>query len=304
MSVLSDLQSLMARTGYTQKRVAAQTKVSDSVISQYLKGTYPGNIEKVESAIRNFISREEEKERKRTVRAEFVRTRLANKCLARMRDVHLDGDIGVLSGSAGAGKSMVMKHYASLFNDVILIEADPGYTTKVLLQELCERLGVNKSGNIHELSENCINALRGTGWVVLIDEAELLPYRALEALRRIHDRSGSGVVLAGMPRLLLNLKGRRGEYAQLYSRVGIAIDLDAEQKKTEHEDFNSIITSLLPEDVDYSQIPGLFDAFRKQSKGNYRRLFKLARGVVRASGIGDQGISPALVEEYSGMLIH
>ncbi|EBZ6410378.1 ATPase, partial [Salmonella enterica subsp. enterica serovar Kottbus] len=40
------------------------------------------------------------------------------------------------------------------------------------------------------------------------------------------------------------------------------------------------------------------------SKGNYRRLFKLARGVVRASVIGDQGISVALIERYAEMLIH
>ncbi|HBE9082333.1 AAA family ATPase [Serratia fonticola] len=304
MSVLADLQRLMARNSYSQKQVADQTKLSTTTISQYLNGTYPGNIEKVEAAITNLISREDEKSRNRKVRAEFVKTRLASKCLARIRDVHLDGDIGVIYGSAGMGKSMVMQQYANMFKDVILIEADPGYTTKVLLQELCDRLGVNKRGNIHELSENCISALQGTGWVVLIDEAELLPYRALEVLRRIHDRSGSGVVLAGMPRLLLNLKGRRGEYAQLYSRVGIAIDLDTEQKKTESEDFDNILTSLLPNDEDYTRVNGLFEAFRKHYKGNYRRLFKLARGVVRASSIGDQGISPALVEEYSGMLIH
>ncbi|USS96016.1 AAA family ATPase [Serratia symbiotica] len=108
---------------------------------------------------------------------------------------------------------MVLRQYASSYKDVILIEADLGYTTKVLLQELCDSLGVNKRGNIHDLTENSITALHDTGWLVLIDEAELLPYRALEAMRRIHDRAGAGVVLAGMPRLLLNLKGRRGEYA-------------------------------------------------------------------------------------------
>ncbi|MGL9773085.1 MAG: hypothetical protein ACR5LG_01690 [Sodalis sp. (in: enterobacteria)] len=40
--------------------------------------------------------------------------------------------------------------------DVILIEADPGYTAKVLLQALCARLGLLKTGNIHELVEECV----------------------------------------------------------------------------------------------------------------------------------------------------
>lgn len=307
MNVIENLNRLMARKRYTQSKIAVKTGLSAATISQYLKGTYTGNIDNVEAAINNFITREEDKEKNREVKATFVKTQLASKCMTLLRNTHLDADIGVIYGSAGLGKTMALRQYANSYKDVILIEADPGYTTKVLLQELCDRLGVNKRGNIHELSENCITALHDTGWVVLIDEAELLPYRALEAMRRIHDRSGAGVVLAGMPRLLLNLKGRRGEYAQLYSRVGMALDLDKEKAKHERADFDRILSSLLPADDDESNIdthPGLADAFYKASKGNYRRLFKLARGVVRASGIGDQGISVALVEEYSSMLIN
>lgn len=304
MNIKDELKRLMARKGYTQNKVSEIIGFNASVLSQYLKGVYPGNIENVEASIINLINREEEKERNRTVRVGFVKTRLASKCQRLLRDTHIDGDMGLIYGAAGVGKTMALREYAAAFKDVILIEADPGYTTKVLLQELCERLSVNKRGNIHELSENCIGALRGTGWVVIIDEAELLPYRALEVIRRIHDRSGAGVVLAGMPRLLLNLKGRQNEYAQLYSRIGMYIDMDDDKKKTERADFDLILASLLPDDEDYSQVKGLFDAFYRNSKGNYRRLFKLARGVVRASCIGDQGVTVALVEEYSTMLIH
>ncbi len=85
-----------------------------------------------------------------------------------------------------------------------------------------------------------------------------------------------------MPRLLLNLKGRRGEYAQLYSRVGMAIVLDREKAKHERTDFDRILESLLSTSDDEINIkipPELADAFYKSLKGNYRRLFKLARGV-------------------------
>ncbi|RAP69617.1 hypothetical protein ACZ87_03593, partial [Candidatus Erwinia dacicola] len=40
------------------------------------------------------------------------------------------------------------------------------------------------------------------------------------------------------------------------------------------------------------------------STGNYRRMFKLARGVVHASAIGNQGISVKLIETYAQLLIH
>ncbi|MGL9772859.1 MAG: hypothetical protein ACR5LG_00090 [Sodalis sp. (in: enterobacteria)] len=143
-------------------------------------------------------------------------------------------------------------------------------------------------------------------WLVLVDEAELLPYRALEVLRRIHDRSGAAIVLAGMPRLLLNLKGSRGEYAQLYSRVGMALDLASRRKESEAEDFSAILGSLLSnnEVSDNPLALKIASVFRKHSRGNYRRLFKLARGVARTSAIGNQGMSVTLIDRYAEMLIH
>ncbi|EOS95507.1 AAA family ATPase [Erwinia tracheiphila] len=306
MNVKEKLIHLLEGTGYTQKRVATKTGLSTAVISQYLKGVYNGNISNVESAIADFISREEERARRREVKESFVQTTLSGLGLGLISNTHMDGDIGVIHGPAGMGKSIILKRYVATNKGAILIEADPGYTAKVLLQELCARLGVKKTGNIDELSEECIQALTGTGWVVLVDEAELLPYRALKVLRRIHDRSGVAIVLAGMPRLLINLKGSRGEFAQLYSRVGMALDLEAHNGKSEVEDFNTILASLLPDegDGDVISVPGVAEAFLKYSKGNYRRMFKLARCVVRASAIGNQGISVKLIETYAQLLIH
>lgn len=306
MNIKEKIIQLLEGRGYTQKKVATKTGLSTAVISQYLKGTYNGNISNVEATLADFISREESRAKRREVKEVFVQTQLAAMMLDLIDHAHMDGDIGVIHGPAGTGKSMILRQYAATNKGVILIEADPGYTAKVLLQELCVRLGVNHTGNIHDLSEECIQALSGTGWVVLVDEAELLPYRALEVLRRIHDRSRVAVVLAGMPRLLINLKGARGEFAQLYGRVGMALDIEIYKRKTEVEDFNAILASLLPSDgeQDYTSIPGLAEAFMKHSKGNYRRMFKLARGVVRASSIRDQGLSVGLVERYAQMLIH
>lgn len=303
MNIKEKLIQLLERSGYTKKKVATKTGLSTAVISQYLKGNYNGSIANVEGLLADFISREEERAKRREVKESFVSTQLAGLMLGLIGNTHMDGDIGVIHGPAGMGKSMALKQYVATNKGAILIEADPGYTAKVLLQELCGRLGVKKNANIHELSEECIQALTGTGWVVLVDEAELLPYRALEVLRRIHDRSGVAIVLAGMPRLLINLKGSRGEYAQLYSRVGMALDLEAHKVKSEVDDFNTILSSLLPDDggVIGTEVS---EAFFKYSKGNYRRMFKLARGVVRASAINNQGISVKLIESYAQMLIH
>ncbi|MEN3257890.1 AAA family ATPase [Sodalis endosymbiont of Spalangia cameroni] len=309
MTTRERIFQLMERSGYTQRKVADKTGLSGATISQYLKGVYNGNIDNVEGTLRDFLDRETERAHRRDIKVHFVPTHLARVALDLISATHDFGDIGVIYGPAGMGKSMVLKEYVranSANKGVILIEADPGYTAKVLLQALCARLGLRKTGNIHELVEECVQGLRDKNWLVLVDEAELLPYRALEVLRRIHDRSGVAIVLAGMPRLLLNLKGSRGEYAQLYSRVGMALDLESRKKESEAEDFSAILGSLLSngEATGEPLAPEIAAAFRKHSRGNYRRLFKLARGVARTSAIGNQGMSVTLIDRYAEMLIH
>lgn len=127
----------------------------------------------------------------------------------------------------------------------------------------------------------------------MIDEAELLSTRSLEFIRRIHDLTGVGVVLAGMPRLLVNLKGKNNELAQLYSRVGFACDLG---NALSEEDLGLLAESALGTNE--------FNApLIKACKGNARRLSKLMRGVVRSSEINQTPISKDLVEQYSKMLI-
>ncbi|ELX1807839.1 AAA family ATPase, partial [Escherichia coli] len=244
------------------------------VINQYLQGKYQGDIADIEERISAFVSREREKENNRRVKANFVATNMAAKGLEVLAYAHLECEICVLYGAAGLGKTMILREYAARNRDAVLIEADPGYTARTLLEELCRQLGVKVRGNIHELIDACARELRDSGRLLMVDEAELLPYRALEVLRRLHDKAGIGIVLAGMPRLLINLKGRRGEFAQLYSRVALALNLG---DTLSQEDFNQIATELMPEAVE----PEISEALYTRSLGNARRLFKLARGVYR-----------------------
>ncbi|KAA5957782.1 MULTISPECIES: AAA family ATPase [unclassified Pantoea] len=302
MSIKENVIQFMEGSGYTQKQVAAKSNLSTATVSQYLSGTYKGNISTIEAKLRDFLFREA---KRLHGDVEFVPTTLAKTVLEIIDITHSDCDIGVIYGAAGIGKSMALREYALRDSAAILIEADPGYTAKVLLQELCIKLRVKKtSGTIHELSERCIEALQGTGWIVMIDEAELLPYRALEVMRRIQDCAHCGLLLAGMPRLLLNLMGSRGEYEQLYSRVSLALDLDDMKQLSEESDFNDILTNILKGGLpDYVLTDEVLAAFRKESGGNYRRMYKLARSVIRASKTRNLPVSPLVIEKYGKMLI-
>ncbi len=295
--MIAQLNELMTLRKWSQTQVARAIGKSPAVISLYLKGKYDGDVASLESDIAALINREAEKAKSQKLAVSFIRTYTASKCLEVIKMAHMDGDINVIYGDAGMGKTMVMRQYASENRTAILLEADPGYTARVVLEELCNKLGLNRRGNMHELSDAIVNALRDSGRILLIDEAENLPHRALEVIRRIHDKSGIGVVLAGMPRLIVNLKGKRGEFKQLYSRVGFALALG---EVLPREDIDAIATSVLSD----AQDPTVGDALFNASRGNARRLFKLLRGVHRYSLLNNAPVDAGAVRHFSEMLIN
>lgn len=297
MSQVTELTEYMSLKGYTQNYIARAIGKSTAVINQYLQGKYNGDVKSIDSLVQSYLQREQDKARQQRITASFVSTVTARRGTEVIRMAHLDCDINVICGDAGMGKTMMLREYASTNRDAVLIEADPGYTARVVLEELCQRLGLSKRGNMHELSEACISNLKDSGRLIIVDEAENLPYRALETLRRIHDKAGIGIVLAGMPRLILNLKGKRGEYKQLYSRVGFALHLG---DTLPQEDITTIARHMM----EGAETPEISDALYKACKGNARRLFKLVRGVSRGSLINGESVTPAAVRKFSEMLIH
>ena len=126
---------------------------------------------------------------------------------------------------AGLGKTYAVKMYALEHRDVILIETDFGYTPKVLFTEIHKKIGFDGKGDLHSMLIDIVNKLKNSGRLIIVDEAENLPYRALELLRRIYDKAKVGILLVGLPKLLTNLKGNKGQYKQLYSRVGVVAEL-------------------------------------------------------------------------------
>lgn len=297
MTIKEQLAELMERKGLTQTQVSRAVGKSPAVINQYLQGKYNGDVDGVNHIVADFIERIREKDKLKRIEARFVSTSTSRKTLEIIRLAHVDAEINVIYGEAGLGKTMALKAYAADNSTAILIEADPSYTARVLLEEICSRLNLSTRGNMHELFELCVNKLRDSGYLLMIDEGELLPHRALEVLRRIHDKSGIGIVLAGMPRLILNLKGKRGEFVQLYSRVGFALNIG---NALPQDDTDAIAESLIPD----AFTPDMGAVLYKESKGNARRLFKLLRGVVRTSHINDRAVNIATVRQFAEMLIN
>lgn len=289
-----ELRALMDSKGYQQKQVAQLLGVSVTTVSLYLKGEYNGNVAEMDRKVSELIERDKAKVVEAKYNAAFVPTLAARRGMEVMAFAHVEGEINVIYGSAGLGKTQMLKEYARRNSSAVLIEVDPSCTPKVLLRKIAEAVGANARGVNNELLDSIVSKLKGSERLLMIDEAELLSTRSLEFIRRIHDLTGVGVVLAGMPRLLINLKGKNNELAQLYSRVGFACDLG---NALSEEDLGLLAESALGTSE--------FNApLIKACNGNARRLSKLMRGVVRSSEINQTPINAEMIAQYAGMLIH
>jgi len=290
--LISNLKTIMETQDSSQNDLSRALGISAAALSQWMAGKYKGSVAKIEDAVKAFIEREREKTKTPKKSIPFVMTSISKKIFELARVCHLEGEIGVCYGEAGIGKTVTAKEYLSRNSDVIFIEADLGYTAKVLFIEIHKKLGLIGRGLIHEMFDQVVDKLKGSGRLIVIDEAEHLPYRALELLRRVYDKAGVGIVLLGMPRLIHNLRGKRGEYAQLYSRVGLAGKLD----QLKMQDTELIVNAM---NLDTK----LSSAYHTECHGNTRILSKLLARSIRLARINDCPLNADVIKTAAEMLI-
>ena len=291
MDIRAELRDLMEKNSYSTAYISTATGLAKSTISMWLNGTYNGKNDKVTDAINNFIQRE----RERTVENDlpFVNISIVKYISEIARLCHTQGKIGVCVGRASLGKTVAVKKYTQEFLDSILIESDAGYTAKSLLKEIHRRLGLSGKGSVYDLMGEVVRKLNQSGRLLIIDEAENLPYRALEITRRIHDKTGVGVLLIGRGILLENLKGYNNQYDQLYSRVK----------------YTKIIDSLLIQDVikileTIEQNTELAETYLQYSGGNTRRLEHLiSHSISIAKFNGKAEVDNAVIKQTSKLLM-
>ncbi len=295
MSKAQDLQNYITEHGISQGAVARGIGKSAAVVSQYLQNKYNGDVEAIDVLVEGWLLNQRERANDSFNQLSYTYTATARRIEEVIRLAHVEGETVVLYGQAGLGKTSALAAYIKKNPDAILVDSDPSFTAKVLLSNLANKVGAESRGSLHVLIEGLISRLKNSGRVILVDEAENLPLRALECLRRIHDKTGIGLVLAGMPRLLVNLRGSNGELKQLYSRVAFRLDLGEKMPDAELED---IINQSLA-NIDAETVQELVIA----ANGNTRRLAKLVKGVIRMSKVNNLALDSGMVRRFAEMLI-
>lgn len=159
----------------------------------------------------------------------WVATPTSSKVLAALQYAQLAGDIAVIYGGAGLGKSKAIERYQHTSMNVFAVELAPThYGLLASLEEIAIAVGIRdyvRSGSF--LHRAICRQLRGAGALLIIDEAQHLGMRALDQIRSIHDQSKVGLALVGNELVYTQLAGRdRAAYLdRLYSRIGKRVHL-------------------------------------------------------------------------------
>lgn len=133
------------------------------------------------------------------------------------------GDISLIYGDAGLGKTVSLKEYVKAHADTIYIELkDCDKSTKGICEKILSCIGKEQRGVDRLLVDTITEYLYNNPKLIIIDEAQHLSIRALENLRAINDATETGIVLCGNPTVYDRMHGRgQAHFAQIYSRIGI-----------------------------------------------------------------------------------
>ncbi|WP_230311251.1 AAA family ATPase [Kingella kingae] len=298
------LKTYLEQTGLSQSNAAKALGVTKPVLNAYLQNKYQGSaatIAEIDEKVAAFLRQQQEKAEIKKLEIPFVATETAERALGFLNMTHHFGKLGIFYGGAGTGKTTTLNEYLARNPQCVLIEPDTGFTTRVLLQELCRKLNVSDKGNIHEMTERVVECLKGSGRLLMIDEAEWLPLRALETVRRIQDKSQCGVALAGTLQLLINLRGAKGELKQLYSRVFTKCDFG---ERIVDADLRQIAAEVLMTNDDK-----VLDKIMQTAQGNVRKLENLLMLIVHLmqqnrNNPNFKGVNVQLAEHADKYLMH
>lgn len=293
------LRDFMREHTISQEEAAKYLGISKSSLNAYLQNKYAGKVSNIDSKVEVYLRQQQERLEMKKLHIHFVETPTAKQMLSGLALAHRMGKIGVVYGGAGTGKTTALKAYQQRNPNCILIEPDTGFTAKVLLKEICRKLGLDERGDMHDLTDRIVDTLRDSGRMLLIDEAEWLPIRALESVRRVHDKSGCAVALVGTHKLLVNLRGPKHEFKQLYSRVFIHTPLG---EYISNDDLRCIAQSVLVIDD-----KAALDKLVSTAKGNVRKLgnlMELLQHLMNANQATIHQIDEDMINLADSMLIH
>ncbi|MDF7670248.1 AAA family ATPase [Orbaceae bacterium ESL0721] len=228
MAMVIEEVKKVVESGVTYALIAKESEISSAALSQYIKGTYQGDNQAVTNKIAIWL---ENYARSRAIKCapKFVETATSKRIFSALEYAKLAGCFVVIYGNSGVGKTGALREYAKRPN-TWLVTARPS-SAKLLefLYDIACALDLEfmpkRSGTLSGAIQRKLRDIKG---LLMIDEADHLPYEVLEEIRLIQEITGVGIVLCGNHQIYAKLSGngsRSTDFARLFSRVAKKVSI-------------------------------------------------------------------------------
>lgn len=230
-ALIAEVRQIMEAEALSQTALSQLTGVGKARLSQWLNGVYKGNVPAVEESIRRWLESRQTAtalEGQMPTGPEWVETPTARAVLSALSFSQMAEAVSVVYGGAGVGKTTTIARYKRQAPNVWVVTATPAVSAPgPILTRIAQTLGIRSTGAVHVVEANIIERVRETRGLLVIDEAQHLTHRALDAVRSIHDAAGIGLALVGNEIVYSQLTGgsRSVGFAQLFSRVAKRVRL-------------------------------------------------------------------------------
>lgn len=272
IEILTAIRNLIQSDGLTQKEIAKKIGVSQTVLSLYLQDDYKGDIQKLESGLLTFLKDIKSQRKYKRVKLEFEKTSVAAKIFNIAQICQHNGEMALITGSSGVGKTTAIKQYAKEHTGVIVIDPDEAISGRSLLSIIGKNLKIELLNNdaTSDYANKIAKSLKNSGKLLIVDEAENLDITCFRILRKIHDRCDFtvGLLFVGTEVLANKISSLHGENNYIFTRFAY---IDALERLTQ-TDTKALVLQVFPNCEE-----NLIQMFYKISKANARILFNLLK---------------------------
>ena len=228
--LIREAKAYLENKKVSQAQLASMVGVSESTMSRWLKGDYP-NMDSVAGKVRLYLEKEALREQSMEAGSiDFVMTNVSKKIWQVLEYSRLQKKLSIIYGDAGIGKTKTAKEWARDKSDVVLITVTPAFgNQKPFLKLLARALKTSRTGTVDDLYLDILDKLESRDMTIIIDEAQHLTVKTLEAIRSINDSTGTAIVLIGNEVVYSKMMGKQqAEFAQLFSRIGMRSSLSVD----------------------------------------------------------------------------
>lgn len=176
------------------------------------------------------------------------KTEIATRLAREARKARKLGEMKLILGKSGVGKTKAIQSYIQEDEDVIYVLCRRGMRKNRFMKAIAEKLGIKKKMTYDDYVDAIVDNLKDTSTLLIIDEPEHITIEAVEGIRYINELTNVGVLFVGLPEFYNYIKGHRRDFEYVYNRLGVTYHA----KELKAKDFEKLLEGVLP--IEYAGI--------------------------------------------------